>query len=145
MLSLKWTWVLSLLYMIKVSAPYLLNKITVLVWLLFYCPSTHFRSFRARLVTLTILFLGKPHRQFTSLLHILSPVTDNCSCGFSGRGRMAVKFFSWPSLHKRMCRMWGSNSGSLACQADMLPIELPRPVPNDRFWPNFIYCNVGTV
>ena len=26
-----------------------------------------------------------------------------------------------------MCRMWGSNSGPLACQADTLPIELPRP------------------
>ena len=26
-----------------------------------------------------------------------------------------------------MCRTWGSNSGPLACQADSLPIELPRP------------------
>ena len=25
-----------------------------------------------------------------------------------------------------MCRAWGSNSGPLACQADTLPIELPR-------------------
>ena len=38
----------------------------VLVWFLFYGPSTHFRSFRARSVTLTTLFLGKPPRQFTS-------------------------------------------------------------------------------
>ena len=37
-----------------------------LVWFLFYSPSTHFRSFRARSVTLTTLFLGKPPRQFTS-------------------------------------------------------------------------------
>ena len=36
--------------------------------------------------------------------------------------------FSWPSLHERMCRAWGSNSGPLACQADTFPIELPRPV-----------------
>ena len=27
-----------------------------------------------------------------------------------------------------MCRTWGSNSRPLACQADTLPIELPRPV-----------------
>ena len=40
---------------------------------------------------------------------------------------MAVEYFSRPSLHERMCRTWGSNSGPLACQADMLPIELPRP------------------
>ena len=26
-----------------------------------------------------------------------------------------------------MCRTWGSNSGPLACQANKLPIELPRP------------------
>ena len=32
----------------------------VLVWFLFYGPSTHFRSFRVWLVTLTTLFLGKP-------------------------------------------------------------------------------------
>ena len=31
-----------------------------------YGLPTHFRSFRARSVTLTTLFLGKPPRQFTS-------------------------------------------------------------------------------
>ena len=41
---------------------------------------------------------------------------------------MAVEMFSWPSLHERMCRTWGSNSGPLACQANSLPIELPRSV-----------------
>ena len=35
--------------------------------------------------------------------------------------------FSWPSLHERMCRMWGSNSGPFACQTNTLLIELPRP------------------
>ena len=38
----------------------------ILVWLLFYGPSTHFRSFQVRLVTLTTLFLCKPPMQFTS-------------------------------------------------------------------------------
>ena len=38
----------------------------LLVWFLFYGPSTHFRSFRARTVNLDTLFLGKPSRQFTS-------------------------------------------------------------------------------
>ena len=36
------------------------------VVLVFYCPSTYFRSFRARSVSLSALFLGKPPRQFTS-------------------------------------------------------------------------------
>ena len=49
---------------------------------------------------------------------------------------MAIEFFSWPNLHERMCRTWGSNSGPLACQADTLPIELPRPAyfdPREKF------------
>ena len=37
-----------------------------LVWFVFYGPSTHFRSFRARSVNLATLFLGKPPMQFTS-------------------------------------------------------------------------------
>ena len=40
---------------------------------------------------------------------------------------MAVGMFSWPSLHERMCRTWGSNSGPLACQANSLPIEWHLP------------------
>ena len=37
-----------------------------LVVLVFYGPSTHFRSFRARSVNLATLFLGKSPRQFVS-------------------------------------------------------------------------------
>ena len=32
-------------------------------------------------------------------MHILTPVTDNCSSWISRRGRMAVEIFSWPSFH----------------------------------------------
>ena len=39
--------------------------------------------------------------------------------------------FSWPSHNERMCRTWGLNLGPLACQANMLPIELPRPAPRN--------------
>ena len=42
-----------------------------LIVLVFFGPSTHFRSFQARSVNLTTLFLGKLPRQFP----ILSPVT----------------------------------------------------------------------
>ena len=74
-------------------------------------------------------------------MHILSPVTDNCSSWISGRGRMAVEMFSWPSLHERMCRMWGSNSGPLACQAYMLPIKLPHPAKFKLFvFINYFLC-----
>ena len=45
-----------------------LNVNWFLVWFLFYSPSTHFRSFRARSVNLATLFLGKP----TGSLPVLS-------------------------------------------------------------------------
>ena len=40
---------------------------------------------------------------------------------------MAAEIFSSQDLHERMFLTWGSNLGPLACQADTLPIELPRP------------------
>ena len=42
-----------------------LFSLILLIWFLFYSPSTHFRSFRALSVTLTTLFLGKPPWQLT--------------------------------------------------------------------------------
>ena len=39
----------------------------ILVWFLFYSPSTHFRSFQAWSVNLATLFLGKPPRQLPVL------------------------------------------------------------------------------
>ena len=95
-------------------------------WFPFYGPWTHFRSFRA---------------VYQYLVHILSPVTDNCSSWISGRGRMAVEMFSWPSLHERMCRTWGSNSGPLTCQANLLLIELPRPVKKKTSSPKGNDCS----
>ena len=93
-------------------------------WFVFYGPSTHFRSLRARSVTLITLFLGKPPwLVYQHFVHILSPVNDNCASWISGRRRMAIEMFSWPSLHERMCRTWGSNSGLLACQADT-PLQM---------------------
>ena len=68
---------------------------------LFYGPSTHFRSFRERSVNLAnwswSSLLGSSNQY---LVHILSPVTDNCSSWIRGRGRMAVEMLSWPSLQK---------------------------------------------
>ena len=39
--------------------------VVVVVVLVFYGPSTHFRSFLAHSVNLATLFLGKPPKQFT--------------------------------------------------------------------------------
>ena len=70
----------------------------VVVVLVFYGPSTLFRSFRVLSVNLSILFLGKPPRQlnYQYLVHILLPVTDNCPSWISGREKMALEIISWP-------------------------------------------------
>ena len=47
----------------KMMSCWLVGRLVVLV---FYGPSTHFRSFQARSVNPATLFLGKPPRQFTS-------------------------------------------------------------------------------
>ena len=41
-------------------------KAEIVVVLVFYGPSTHFRSFQVQSINLASLFLGKPPRQFTS-------------------------------------------------------------------------------
>ena len=106
---------------------------------MFYGPSTHFRSFRARSVNRATLFLGKPPRQ----LPISLPITDNCPSWISGRERMVVEFFSLPNLNERMfCRAWGSNPRLSAYKADAHPIELPRPAVTSWYLFNAtsVYC-----
>ena len=105
----------------------LYNLVTVsrqsfFIWFLFYGPSTHFRSFWAWSSNPNHTVCGQASKY---LVHILSPVNDNCSSWISRRGRMAIEIFSWPSLNERMCWTWGLNSGPLACQVDTVPIELP--------------------
>ena len=95
----------------------------VWVGLILFYPLTHFRSFWARSVTLTTLFLGKPPKQFTSTQLLFSS---------QWKRENGVEIFSRPSLHERMCRTWGLNSGLLACQANTLPIELPHPAHMPR-------------
>ena len=69
----------------------LYNGLVVVVVLVFYGPSTLFRSFLAR-----SLFLSK--NQY--LVHILSPVTDNCPIESGGENGRRNYFIT--NLHKRM-------------------------------------------
>ena len=53
-------------------------------------------SCRARSVYLTTRLLGRQSaKRLTSILHILSPETDNCPSWISGRERMTVENISW--------------------------------------------------
>ena len=61
------------------------------------------------------------------LVHILSPVTDNCPTWISGRERMATEMVSWPISTKECCRIGGSNPQPPDDQSDMHLTELPGP------------------
>ena len=56
----------------------------------FYSPVNPMGSCRARSVYLTTRLLGE---RLTSIVHILSPETDNCPSWISGRERMTVDLF----------------------------------------------------
>ena len=79
-------------------------------------------SLRAWSVTLTTLFLGKPPWQFTSTLivHILSPVTDNCFLESADEGEWQEKCF-----HDRISTKECAGHGDRT--RDTLPTELPHP------------------
>ena len=60
-------------------------------------------SCRARSVYLTTRLLESSKR-LTSVVHILSPETDNCPSWISGRERMSVENISWSISTKECCR-----------------------------------------
>ena len=62
-------------------------------------------SCRARSVYLTTCLQGRQSsKRFTSIVHILSPETDNCPSWISGRERMTVENISWSISMNECCR-----------------------------------------
>ena len=62
----------------------------------FYGPVNPMGSCRVRSVYLTTRLLGRlSSKRLTSIVHILSPETDNCPSWISGRERMTVENISW--------------------------------------------------
>ena len=58
-------------------------------------------------------------KRLTSIVHILSPETDNCPSWISGRERMTVENISWSISTKECCRpMRGLNPRSPGLQSD---------------------------
>ena len=72
----------------------------------FYGPVNPMGSCRARSVYLTTRLLGRlsPLKRLTSIVHILSPETDNCPSWISGRERMTVENISWSISTKKCCQ-----------------------------------------
>ena len=72
-------------------------------------------------------------KRLTSIVHILSPETDNCPSWISGRERMTVENISWSISTKECCRpRRGSNPRPPGLQSDAHPTEPPRPVKLDQ-------------
>ena len=60
-----------------------------------------------------------PSKRLTSIVHILSPETDNCPSWISGRERMTVENISWSISMKECCRpRRGSNPRPPGLQSD---------------------------
>ena len=83
-------------------------SVTVCLFVLrFYGPVNPMGSCRARSVYLTTRLLSRlrPLSGYIviSIMHILSPETDNCPSWISGRERMTVENISW-SCTKECCR-----------------------------------------
>ena len=67
-------------------------------------------------------------KRLTSIVHILSPETDNCPSWISGRERMTVENISWSISTKECCRLRrGSNPRPPGLQSNADPTEPPRP------------------
>ena len=65
-------------------------------------------------------------KRLTSIVHILSPETDNCPSWISGRERMTVENISWSISTKECCRpRRGSNPRPPGLQSDAHPTEPP--------------------
>ena len=59
-----------------------------------------------------VMSVSLPNHTFTgrSIVHILTPETDNCPYWISGRERMTVENISSSNFHERMLlTRWGSN------------------------------------
>ena len=68
----------------------------------FYGPVNPMGSCRERSVYLTTRLMGRLSP--LSIVHILSPETDNCPSWISGRERMTVETISWSVSTKECCR-----------------------------------------
>ena len=82
------------------------SQTSFLFVLRFYGPVKPMGSCCVRSVYLATCLLGRlsPLKRLTSIVHILSPETDNCPSWISGRERMTVENISWSISTKKCCR-----------------------------------------
>ena len=112
---------LSYLYMTRCLVLFYTST-KILFVLRFYSPFNPMGSCPAWSVYLTTCLLGRLTKRLTSILHILSPKTDNCPFWISGRERMTVENILWSISTKECC--WpqrGSNPWPLGLQLDAHP------------------------
>ena len=97
-------------------------------------------SCQARSVYLTTRLLGRlSPKRLTSIVHILSPETDNCPSWISGRERRTIENISWSISTKECCRpRWGLNLRPPGLQSD----EPSRPALDEMFLPKNNYIRI---
>ena len=91
----------------------------VVVVLVFYGPSTLFRSFRTRSVNLPTVPEGS--------LPVLSVHSFASTWQLPFLNQRKGEIISWPIFTKGCCWMWGSNPRPSAYQVDAHPTKLPHP------------------
>ena len=64
---------------------------------------------------------AKSSKRLTSIVHILSPETDNCPSWISGRERITVENISWSISTKECCRPRRGWTRDLLVQSDVHP------------------------
>ena len=69
-------------------------------------------------------FIGKAlsSKRSTSIVHFLSPETDNCPSWISGRERMTVINISWSHLHERVLPTRREGGGGVEPATSRLPV-----------------------
>ena len=96
-------------------------------------PSQPNRVMSSAISLLNHTFTGQAgsSKRLTSIVHILSPETDNCPSWISGRERMTVENISWSISTKECCRPRRGWTRVLLVSIRMAhPTERPRPAQN---------------
>ena len=72
------------------------------------------------------------------LVHIFSPVTDNCSSWISGRNRMAVGIISWPNSPKECCHGVRIEPATVRIPGGRAPDRAPAPGIHNNYIQKYV-------
>ena len=80
--------------------------------------------------------------RLTSIVHILSPETDNCPYWIRGRERMNIENISWSDSTKECCRLgrgWTHNLPIISQMRIQLPLRPAEVIWMKTIFPIYVY------